>query len=72
VSEPAAEPRALLRKLIHDVRTPLTVISGFADLLARDPEALGPDGTSDALRRIDDAAKELRDLVDAADDASRP
>lgn len=66
------ELRAALRRIVHDGRTPLTVITGFADLLVRDPEALGPDGQADALRRIAEAATELRGVLDEADEASRP
>lgn len=61
---------AEVRRLLHDLRTPLTVITGFADLLARDPGALGPDGQRDALLRISEAAAEMRERIDRADSES--
>jgi signal transduction histidine kinase len=52
-----------LGRLGHDLRTPLTIIAGFADALAGEGEL------SDAQRRefaarIRAAADELRDLLD--------
>ena len=55
-----SDPDERLARLVHDLRTPLTIVQGFAELLDR------------SATKLDDAAKELRDLVDAADDASRP
>jgi signal transduction histidine kinase len=54
---------AARRRLRHDLRTPLTIVSGFAEVLASDREI------SDAERReyaqrIKTAAEELRALID--------
>jgi signal transduction histidine kinase len=51
------------RRLRHDLRTPLTIVAGFAEVLA------GERNISDADRRefaqrIQDAAEELRKLLD--------
>jgi signal transduction histidine kinase len=52
-----------LRKLRHDLRTPLTIVSGFAEVLAADKEIPVAD-RRDYARRIHAAADELRVLVD--------
>jgi K+-sensing histidine kinase KdpD len=67
-----AVDRAVVRRLIHDARTPLTVIAGFAELLVRDADSLGETGRSDAHRRIHEAALELRKMLDDADEATSP
>jgi signal transduction histidine kinase len=51
------------RRLRHDLRTPLTIVSGFAEVLAADKPI------SDATRReyaarIQAAAAELREMLD--------
>jgi signal transduction histidine kinase len=51
------------RRLRHDLRTPLTIVSGFAEVLAADKPI------SDAARReyaarIQAAAAELREMLD--------
>ena len=53
------------RRLRHDLRTPLTIVSGFAEVLAADRQI------SDAERReyaerIKTAADEIRALIDRA------
>ena len=54
-----------IRKLIHDLRTPATVIGGFADLLARGGDSLTEERRVEYVTRIADAARELRDILDA-------
>jgi signal transduction histidine kinase len=54
---------AARRRLRHDLRTPLTIVSGFAEVLAADRQI------SDAERReyaerIKTAADEIRALID--------
>ncbi len=56
-----------LTALVHDLRSPLAVVEGFAALLARDEGALTAEQRSDHLRRIADAAAELRERLDAAE-----
>jgi K+-sensing histidine kinase KdpD len=55
-----------VRALVHDLRTPLTVVEGFADLLARRGDELSPEERAAHARRIADAAGEMRALLDAA------
>ena len=54
-----------LRTLRHDLRSPLVLIDGFAQLLAADRE-LDDDLRRQCAERIRAAAAELRALVDAA------
>jgi signal transduction histidine kinase len=56
-----AETRSRLR---HDLRTPLTIVSGFAEVLAADREISEAD-RRDYAKRIHAAAAEIRRLVDA-------
>ena len=51
-----------LRRLRHDLRSPLVVIDGFAGLLASD-RAIDPDQRRDYAERIRRAAKELEQLL---------
>ena len=55
-----------LRTLVHDLRTPLTLVEGFSDLLARRADDLPAAERDDYLRRIVDAAREMRALLDRA------
>jgi K+-sensing histidine kinase KdpD len=59
--EPAEER---LVRLVHDLRTPLTVITGFCELLDRQKDKLSEDQKSEYLRRVSEAAAELRDILD--------
>jgi signal transduction histidine kinase len=51
------------RRLRHDVRTPLTIVSGFAEVLAAE-KPVSEEDRRDYARRIQDAAIELRTLLD--------
>ena len=53
-----------LRTLVHDLRTPLTLVSGFSDLLVRRADDLSAPEREEYLRRIADAAREMRELLD--------
>jgi K+-sensing histidine kinase KdpD len=55
-----------LRTLVHDLRTPLTLVEGFSDLLVRRGAELAPEQRDEYAQRIADAARELRALVDRA------
>ena len=57
-------PEALSR-LRHDLRTPLTVVIGFAELLAGD-RAVSDAERRDYAERVLGAALEIRDLIDGA------
>jgi signal transduction histidine kinase len=53
------------RRLRHDLRTPLTIVAGFAEVLAGD-RPLSEDDRRDYATRIVDAAREIRELIDGA------
>jgi signal transduction histidine kinase len=57
-------PEDELRTLVHDLRTPLTLVSGFSDLLVRRADDLPAVERDDYVRRIADAAREMRELLD--------
>jgi signal transduction histidine kinase len=54
-----------LRRLRHDLRTPLTIVAGFAEVLAADRQISEADRREFAAR-IQDAAGEIRKLIDDA------
>ena len=51
------------RRLRHDLRTPLTIVSGFAEVLAGD-RAISDDDRREYASRIHAAALEIGELVD--------
>jgi signal transduction histidine kinase len=53
-----------LVRLVHDLRTPLTVISGFCELLDRQADKLSAEQRSEYLHRVSAAAAEMRDILD--------
>jgi signal transduction histidine kinase len=53
-----------LRRLRHDVRTPLTIVTGFAEVLAGD-RAVSDADRQDYARRILAAGQEIRGMLDA-------
>jgi signal transduction histidine kinase len=53
------------RRLRHDLRTPLTIVSGFAEILAAD-RPVSDEDRRDYAQRIVAAAEEIRELIDAA------
>jgi signal transduction histidine kinase len=59
----AGEP-SLQPGLVHDLRSPLAIIDGFAALIERDGE-LSDEQRKDYAGRIRDAAAEMRALLDA-------
>lgn len=58
--------------LVHDLRTPLTLVRGFADLLVRRGDELPDAQREELLGRISDAAAEMGRLLDADRDSRRP
>ena len=52
------------RRLRHDLRTPLTIVAGFAEVLAADRQISDADRREFATR-IQDAAAEIRRMLDA-------
>ena len=55
-----------LRTLVHDLRTPLTIVEGFSELLVRRGAELDDAEREEYVQRIRAAARELRALVDRA------
>ena len=53
-----------LRTLVHALRTPLTIVEGFADALATRGDQMSPEDRAEYVERIGDAAREMRDLLD--------
>ena len=51
------------RRIRHDVRTPLTIVTGFAQVLAGD-RPVSDDDRRDYARRILDAGQEIRTMLD--------
>ena len=56
-----------LRRLVHDLRSPVAVVDGFAQLLQRGADTLTAEQRADYTRRICDAAAEIKALLDGAD-----
>lgn len=54
-----------LAQLIHDLRTPLTLVLGFADMLRKRGDDLTPEQRAEFVGRIDDAARDMRRILDA-------
>jgi signal transduction histidine kinase len=52
------------RRIRHDVRTPLTIVTGFAEVLAGD-RAVSDADRQDYARRILAAGQEIRSMLDA-------
>jgi signal transduction histidine kinase len=59
-------PDADLRTLVHDLRTPLTIVEGFSDLLLRRGVELDASQRDEYAGRIAAAAREMRELLDRA------
>lgn len=59
-----ADPGARRARLVHDLRTPMTIVTGFADILARRDDLTAGQRT-EYLGRIADAATELRTILDS-------
>ena len=53
-----------LVRLVHDLRTPLTVITGFCELLDRQADKLTEEQRKEYLNRVSLAAAEMRDILD--------
>jgi signal transduction histidine kinase len=53
-----------LQTLVHDLRTPLTIVEGFSDLLVRRSGELSGPERDEYVQRIAAAAHEMRELLD--------
>ena len=49
---------------MHELRTPLAVVAGFAELLERRGEQLTPEQHAEYLTRIRDSAARMGELLD--------
>lgn len=63
MTEPDPAEERLVR-LVHDLRTPLTVITGFCDLLDRQKDKLTEGQKTEYLSRVAEAAGEMREILD--------
>jgi len=59
-----AEDEDRLGTLVHALRTPLTIVEGFADALASRGEEMSGEERAEYVERIGEAAREMRDLLD--------
>jgi signal transduction histidine kinase len=57
------------RRLRHDINTPLTIVSGFSEVLAAD-KPITDAARRDYAARIRAAAEELRQMIDELLDAA--
>lgn len=60
---PLELPEDERRRIRHDLRTPLTVVTGFAEVLAAE-KPVPDDARRDYARRIGEAADEIRTVLD--------
>ena len=54
-----------VRRLVHDLRSPLMIVEGFSQLLEAD-QAMAPEERVEHLRRIRDACRDMREILDRA------
>ena len=54
-----------LAQLVHDLRTPLTIVLGFTDMLRKRGDDLPAEQRAEFVQRIDEAAKDLKRILDA-------
>jgi signal transduction histidine kinase len=54
-----------LVRLVHDLRTPLTIVSGFTEMLLRRGDEIDAEQRREFLERIDEGAREMRAILDA-------
>jgi signal transduction histidine kinase len=58
------DPHERLARLVHDLRTPLTIVQGFAELLDRGSATLDQERRAEYLGRIAQAGREMKDILD--------
>jgi K+-sensing histidine kinase KdpD len=60
----SADADERLRALVHALRTPLTIVEGFADALATRGGQMSDADRAEYVERIHEAAQEMRGLLD--------
>ena len=60
-----SDPDERLARLVHDLRTPLTIVQGFAELLDRSAAKLDDAKRTEYLGRIAAAGREMKDILDS-------
>lgn len=58
------DPAERLSRLVHDLRTPLTIVQGFAELLNRGGIGLDDERRDEYLGRILQAGREMKNILD--------
>jgi signal transduction histidine kinase len=58
------DPPERIARLVHDLRTPLTIVQGFAELLERGGPGLDDERRAEFLGRIAQAASEMKRILD--------
>ena len=65
------DPRERLVRLAHDLRSPLVVVSGFAELLATRGDSLPADQREEFLGRLLEGARDMQAILDSERDDRR-
>ena len=59
------DPDERLARLVHDLRTPLTIVQGLAELLDRAGTGLDDARRTEYLGRIAAAGREMKEILDS-------
>jgi signal transduction histidine kinase len=59
------DPHDRIARLVHDLRTPLTIVQGFAELLDRGSATLDEERRAEYLARIAHAGREMKEILDS-------
>ncbi len=54
-----------MTQLVHDLRTPLAVVVGFAELLERKAETISDEQRAQYVARIAEAGARMNEILDA-------
>src|SRR3954470_4322667 len=64
MSSESSDADAQLLTLVHALRTPLTIVEGFADALSTRGDQMSVEDRAEYVERIHEAAREMRALLD--------